>query len=241
MALIIRSFILAATVLSPGGAAMRAGQPVAAVLDNFERHADGPPARTLNGAEYYLRGTHASTVTVKNGRLIAVAPEDRVATYVQTRLQHPGTLIGARMAFSPFSTRGGAATIGFWSAPMDNDTHTLPENSPAHFVLSPSSWNFSVWSGGVETKVAGGIWLWPLVADGVSQYRVKLILNREASSAIIIVADERGTVRLRRRLVNPLIGRIPGNYAFIEHYRAAKTDTLPLYTQWWAGSSVRRR
>lgn len=120
----------------------------AVVYDDFSLHADGVPVTTQSGHTYQLNGTHSSSVTVSSGKLIAVTPEDNVATYAQVAMPSPGLYHKSEFSFSAKTTDGGTQTAGFWNLPMDNDTGTLPTDSPAHFGMGPHSWAFLVWSGG---------------------------------------------------------------------------------------------
>lgn len=212
----------------------------AQIWDDFSQQPDGVPVATKSGTTYLLNGTHSASVTVASGKLIAVTPQASVATYVQTPMRRPGTRVGARLAFSPYTVSGGCATLGFWADPMDNLTGTPVRSSPCHFVIAPTLWSFSVWNegDGSDIEVGSGFWQTPLVADGATEYSVDIQIDRRNSCAYVLVTGPSGVVIMNRKFSHSMIGSVPGNYAFIEHYRTAVTNTLPLFYDWWADSAV---
>jgi hypothetical protein len=202
------------------------------MADSFAAHADGPPATTQTGQPYLLNGTHNSIAAVTSGRLVAVTPEAAVATYTQVQLSQPGRHIKARFSLSPYTTTGGAATMGFWAAPMDDDTGTGVQDSPCHLVIAPTSWSFDVWSGNVSTTVRSAFWDTPLLTDGTI-YEAEVYLDRVAGIALVIV-KQGDTVLLRSEFRHALIASVAGPIAFIEHFRSATTNSLPSFVDWSA-------
>lgn len=201
--------------------------------DDFSLHPDGAPVRAATGQLYQLNGTHNSIATVTSGGLVAIAPENSVATYTQIAMSQPGRHVQTSFSFSPKTTDGGTSTVGFWATPMDNDTMTLPSDSPAHWGVSPISWSFLVWSGGTNVNLGSEFWGTPLLTDGTI-YTSEVFIDRVAATALVIVSQG-STVLLRQSFTHPLIGSVDGSWAFIEHFRSQPTDSLPSYVDWSAG------
>ena len=211
--------------------------PATEAWDDFTVRANGALADGVaalpSGQTYNIKH---EDVAVTSGRLVATNIGTAVASYVQVPLTNPGIRVGTRLTFSAYSTDGGAASIGFWETPIDDSDATPIEDSPCHFNVSPDAWSFAVWENGSIVTIQSAYWDTPLTADGSTIYTVEIFIDREADTAYVSVIDDSGAVLLRQTFTDARIGAIEGNYAYIEHYRVATTNTLPSFLSWWADS-----
>lgn len=202
------------------------------VWDDFSQHADGPlatGAKTVSGQSYFVNQTHGESVAVSGGGLVAVPNGAAVATYMQHLF--PGGVRSElfEVSFTPYTTTGGTAAFGAWSQQMDDSTSTLPPDGPLHVGFSPTGWGFGYFSGGTLTNLATGTFSTPLVADSVTRYTAGVWIDPETSRAGFFVLDVDGTPLLSRDWTDSHFKTIPATYSFFEHFRAASTDTLPIF------------
>lgn len=180
--------------------------------DDYSTHADGALATgdvTASGAAYLINGTHGATVAVANGGLIAVPSAANVATYVQHSLPEGVRSLTIEVSFTSYTTGGGTAAFGAWSAQIDDSTVTLPPDGPLHVGVSPTGWGFGYFEDGSVINLAVGDWTAPLIADGETRYTMGAWLDPETSRAGMYVLGPEGVLLSREWTDSHLIRSQP--------------------------------
>lgn len=212
-----------------------------AVRDSFVGKADGALTTADSGQAWISTGQispmiSAGKVGYPTGQTIPPAG----ATYAQVDAGSACTKVGGTLRFDNSVDTGASVAIGLFTTSGVQTTGT-PTGSPAHLAVTPTYFQFSVFSN-VNTDytslapvgfTTSAIYMpSPLASDGSTTYSVEIVLDRVASKAYVTVGDNPTMEYSDWR-----IGAVSGRYPFWESFPNGAATNLGGFTTVWADTA----
>lgn len=224
-------------VVAPVSAALNVQAPME-VNEDFATYPDGALTTLVSGQEWELlayQGEADSLPRVESGRM-TFDDDGRGGGYAAVHLGGPITRVGATWAFTSFTNGGGSMTFAL----MDKMIGSSPGlgRMGLHLRIEPTLWALGVVDGPSPTSVTDlhiGSFSTPLAADGVTEHRVEVTVDREQQRVFLTLPDG-SVIRSRAHAAFAQLC----DWVFWEPYRdvggTPSTKTKPLFHRVWASS-----
>lgn len=215
-----------------------------AVHDSFVGKANGALTAADSGQTWLTSG--AITPVINSGKVGYPAGQTLPpagATYAQVDAGASAACVkvGGTIRFDSSSDTGASVALGLFTT-SGVITVGTPTAAPAHLAVSPTYFQFSVFSNvntdytsltpvGFSTNAL--YFPSPLATDGSTTYPVEIVLDRAASRAYVTVGDNPAVEFQDWR-----IGTVLGRYPFWESFPNGSATNLGGFTTVWADTTV---
>lgn len=192
------------------------------------RAADLPDGRSWpKRFRVFNNGATSGQMAVRDGVLRHGKPTaGNAASYMETDLGAPTERIGATFSFDG---QGGAVALVAWESSLvsSRENGTPWPSAGIHFVVTPTSWTYGLWTGAATENLTTETFRSPLVADG-TEYSIEV--RRDGDTVTIVEPD--GTTS--EPLTDPRVELTTGAWATWELYESDPTGTPAVLHELWA-------